>query len=93
MTSDPGILQDVGIIILAAVLCFAVVRYLNVPSIVAYILAGLLIGPALGILEVSDAVDLISEVGIALLLFLVGLELSLEKIRDVGKVAVVAGIG
>ncbi len=93
MTSDPGILQDVGIIILAAVLCFAVVRYLNVPSIVAYILAGLLIGPALRILEVSDAVDLISEVGIALLLFLVGLELSLEKIRDVGKVAVVAGIG
>jgi Kef-type K+ transport system membrane component KefB len=41
----------------------------------------------------SPALVLISETGIALLLFLVGLELSFAKIRDVGKVAVAAGIG
>jgi Kef-type K+ transport system membrane component KefB len=68
-------------------------RFLRVPSIVAYIVAGLLLGPVLGVVTVTETVHLISEVGIALLLFLVGLELSLDKIRDVGKVAVVAGVG
>lgn len=93
MIADILILEELQIIILASVGCFALVRYLQVPSIVAYILAGLLLGPVLGFVEVSESVDLISEVGIALLLFLVGLELSLAKIRDVGKVAVVAGLG
>jgi Kef-type K+ transport system membrane component KefB len=46
-----------------------------------------------GLLAVDEAIELISHVGIALLLFLVGLELSIDKIRDVGRVAVVAGIG
>ncbi len=87
------LLQDLGLMLVAAAVCVLAARPARVPSIVAYILAGLLLGPALGLVEVSDGVDLISEVGIALLLFLVGLELSLEKIRDVGKVAVVAGLG
>ncbi|TVP58279.1 MAG: portal protein [Gemmatimonadales bacterium] len=93
MIAETPILEELGLILLGAVGCFALVRYLRVPSIVAYILAGLVLGPVLGLVEVSDAVHLISEVGIALLLFLVGLELSLKKIRDVGKVAVVAGLG
>jgi predicted Kef-type K+ transport protein len=64
---------------------------LRVPSIVAYLAAGLLLGPLTGLITVGDDIHLISEVGIALLLFLVGLELSLDKIRDVGKVAVAGG--
>lgn len=87
------LLQDLGLMLVAAAVCVLAARPAKVPSIVAYILAGLLLGPVFGLVEVSDGVDLISEVGIALLLFLVGLELSLEKIRDVGKVAVVAGLG
>src|SRR5690606_13589938 len=38
-------------------------------------------------------IEIVGEIGIVLLLFLVGLELSLAKIRDVGKVALAAGIG
>ncbi|TVP77483.1 MAG: portal protein [Gemmatimonadales bacterium] len=91
--AELDILQDLGLILLAATACVLVARLARVPAIVAYILAGLLLGPILGAVEVTDTVHLISEVGIALLLFLVGLELSLEKIRDVGKVAVVAGLG
>jgi len=68
---------------------------------VAYLFAGLLLGPVLRILEQTadhgghgeGALEVIAEVGIVLLLFLVGLELSLDKIRDVGKVALAAGIG
>jgi Kef-type K+ transport system membrane component KefB len=90
---DIGLLGDLGLIVLGAAACVFVARLLNIPSIIAYILSGLLLGPALGLVTVSEGLHIISELGIALLLFLVGLELSLDKIRDVGKVAVVAGIG
>jgi Kef-type K+ transport system membrane component KefB len=90
---DAPILRDLGFILIGATLVVLVARLINIPSIVAYILAGLVLGPALGLIEVSDSVEVISEVGIALLLFIVGLELSLDRIRDVGKVAVVAGLG
>ena len=90
---DVGLLGDLGLIVLGAAVCVFAARRFNIPSIIAYIVSGLLLGPALGLVTVSDAVHIISELGIALLLFLVGLELSLDKIRDVGKVAVVAGIG
>jgi Kef-type K+ transport system membrane component KefB len=93
MTEDITILQELGFIVLGAAGCMVLAHVLRIPSIVAYILAGLLLGPLLGLLEVTETIHLISEVGIALLLFLVGLELSLEKIKDVGKVAVVAGVG
>jgi Kef-type K+ transport system membrane component KefB len=87
------IVRDLGLIVVVGALCLIVGQRLRTPSIVAYIVAGLLLGPVTGLIEASEAVDLIAEVGIALLLFLVGLELSLARIRDVGKVAVVAGIG
>ena len=93
MLSDIAIIEDLGLIILGAVVLVFIAQRFKVPSIVAYIVAGLLLGPVLGLVSVSDAVHIISELGIALLLFLVGLELSLKKIRDVGRVAVVAGIG
>jgi Kef-type K+ transport system membrane component KefB len=85
--------QDLGVIVVAAAVLVMLGRLIRMPAIVVYLLTGLLIGPLLGWVEMSAALDLISEKGIVLLLFLVGLELSLQKIRDVGKVAVVAGIG
>jgi Kef-type K+ transport system membrane component KefB len=91
--TDPILLRYLGYIVVTAAAFALIARWLNVPTIVAYILAGLLLGPVTGVLEVTHSIELISEIGIALLLFLVGLELSLDKIRDVGRVAVVAGIG
>jgi Kef-type K+ transport system membrane component KefB len=90
---DAPLLRDLGFILIGATVVVLAARLINIPSIVAYILAGLALGPALGLVEVSDSVEVISEVGIALLLFIVGLELSLDRIKDVGKVAVVAGLG
>jgi Kef-type K+ transport system membrane component KefB len=87
------IVRDLGLIVMAGALFLVLGQKLRAPSIVAYIVAGLVLGPVLGLLTPTYAVDLIAEVGIALLLFLVGLELSLARIRDVGKVAVVAGLG
>lgn len=90
---DFPILLDLGMIVLAATALVLIGRAVRMPTIVAYIFAGLLLGAATGLMRSTETVHLIAETGIALLLFLVGLELSLDKIRDVGKVAVVAGLG
>lgn len=89
---EPPLLQDLGIILLAATAMALAAKLIRVPSIVAYIVTGLVLGPALELVEISHSMELIAEVGIILLLFLVGLELSLEKIKEVGGVALGAGM-
>lgn len=91
--TDLPVLRDLGIIIGTAAVIALLAARLRVPSIIAYIAAGLVLGPLTALLRATDSVTLIAETGIVLLLFLVGLELSLEKIRDVGRVAIVAGLG
>ncbi|MGH7443779.1 MAG: cation:proton antiporter, partial [Longimicrobiales bacterium] len=92
MTDFP-VLRDLGLILVAGALFVLLARRINMPTIVAYIFAGLVLGPLTGLISSTESVALIAEAGIALLLFLVGLELSLAKIRDVGRVAIAAGLG
>ena len=89
------ILRDVGVILVVATAFALLARPARMPGIVAYIVAGLVLGPLTGLVSVNEGggVELMSELGIALLLFLVGLELSFDKVRGVGKVAVFAGLG
>ncbi|MFP4259441.1 MAG: cation:proton antiporter [Opitutales bacterium] len=87
------LLLDLGFIVVGAAAFAFLGKLVRMPSIVAYIFAGILLGPVLQVVELDHSLELISELGIALLLFLVGLELSFEKIRDVGRVAVAAGVG
>lgn len=98
MDLDFGLLQMIGIVTVTAMLAVLIARCVQVPAVVAYLVTGLLLGPVLHVLpavhsEASDDIEVLAELGIVLLLFLVGLELSLVKVRDVGKVAVAAGIG
>ncbi|HSK91855.1 MAG TPA: cation:proton antiporter [Euzebyales bacterium] len=71
-----------------------VARSLRQPVIVAFIAVGILLGPGLGLIEpdVPEFV-LMADLGISLLLFLVGLELDLRLIRRVGPVALATGLG
>lgn len=93
------LLETMGIMVICAGFLLVLTKRLAIPSIVVFIGTGLLLGPVLGIIDLTqiedgyDAIGTLSHLGIALLLFLVGLELSLDRVRDVGKVAVVAGIG
>ena len=89
--SDLQLFTDLGyIVITASVFAFAG-KLIRMPTIVCYILAGVILGPLLHLVELDYSLKLISELGIALLLFLVGLELSLDKVRDLGRVALVLG--
>ena len=88
---DIGFLQSLGIIAASAAVMVALGRAVRMPAIVVYLLCGILVGPMLGLVKITESLELISETGIALLLFLVGLELSISKVKDVGKVALIAG--
>lgn len=91
--TDLPILDELAWVVVAAAAALVVARSLRLPPLVAYMLAGLVLGPVTGLVAVGESVDRISEAGIALLLFLVGLELSFGRIRDIGRVAVLAGAG
>ncbi len=67
---------------------------LRQPLIVAFIAVGVLLGPAgLGWVTAADQVDLLARLGIAVLLFVVGLKLDLHIIRTMGPVALATGLG
>ncbi len=85
---------QVGLILGMASLAGFFARSLRQPLIVSFIAVGILLGPsALGIVVPSNEIELFARLGIALLLFIVGLKLDLHVIRTVGPVALATGLG
>lgn len=81
------------LLVLAAVVGIVGVL-LKQPMIVSFIAVGVIAGPsALNIVESYEHVQLLSELGIAVLLFLVGLKLDLKLIKTLGPVALATGLG
>jgi Kef-type K+ transport system membrane component KefB len=88
------LLTSIGFsIIVAAVLAF-IARRLNQPLILGYILAGAVLGPHVGLHVVTDehSIELIAEIGLILLLFLIGLEISLPRLLQAGRAITVTGL-
>ncbi|MDZ7804124.1 cation:proton antiporter family protein [Thiohalophilus sp.] len=89
-----NIFLQFGIIIGLAAAAGALAQFLRQPLIVAFIAIGILLGPsALDWVSHSNEIELFARLGIALLLFVVGLKLDLHIIRSVGPVALVSGLG
>jgi len=89
-----SLLIDIGIVIIIATILAYFARYIKQPLILAYMLAGIVIGP-LGLKLISDQANIavLSELGIAFMLFIVGLELDIKKLTHLGFVTFTAGIG
>ncbi len=89
-----NLFAEIGLLIIVATVLAIIARFLKQPAILAYVLTGVLLGPlGLKIIQQTDAITNLSSLGIALLLFLVGLELDLVKLRTIGKPSLVLGIG
>ncbi len=85
-------LQDLVVILAAAVAVVAFLRYLQVPSIAGFIIAGTVVGPnALGLVQDLHQVEILAELGVVLLLFGIGLELSLSRVRRLWRPIAVGG--
>ncbi len=86
------IIFEIGVILIISAILAFIAKMLKQPLIPAYVLAGLLIGPlALGLLKNMDLISAFSEIGIAFLLFVAGLEISFKKIKEANlkKIAII----
>ena len=85
-------LLDVLVLLLAAMALGMVCERLKQSAIIGYLLAGTLLGPnALNLMPNHEAVAAIAELGVALLLFTIGLEFSWRRLRTVGPIAIGGG--
>ena len=84
-----GIAGDIVIIVVAALLGGLLAQRLKQPLVLGYILAGIIIGPYTGGVTVSNIhnIEMLAEIGVALLMFALGLEFSLSELKPVRLIA------
>lgn len=86
MAVEAGVAVDVALIIVTATIVGLIARQTGQPTIIAYILTGLLLGPpVLGWITPTELIDTMAELGLAFLLFLLGIKMRIEDIRHVLK--------
>jgi len=84
---------ELAAIVLIAIFFASIMRLLKQPLIIGYILTGISISPYfLNLVQSSDSISTFAQIGVALLLFMVGLNLNPKTIKDIGMVALVTGI-
>ncbi len=87
------VLGQIGLVLLVCALLGAVAVSLRLPLLVGLLIAGLVVGPeVLGLVQQSATIGLLGEIGISLLLFVVGLHLDPRLVRRLGPVVLVAGL-
>ncbi len=81
-------LTGIALVVLAALLCGMAMERLRQPALVGYIMAGVLLGPsALAVVENREQIDVLAELGVLMLLFIFGMELSLRSFRRIWRLA------
>lgn len=88
---EQSIFFQLSLVLALAAGISVVTRLLRQPPIIGYIVSGFVVGPALlNVIHAKEAFDSFSQIGIALLLFMIGLGLNVSVIKNMGKPAVVS---
>ncbi len=88
-----NILMGLGLILIVATIFAFIASKLKQPTLIAYIIAGLIIGPiGLGLITEPESINTLAELGVAFLLFSAGLELDFKKLKTAGNATLIAGI-
>jgi len=84
---DISILKDIAFSIIFATISAHILKKFKQPLILAYVLGGIILGPNLGLKIIYDEhnIELISEIGLIFLLFIIGLEINIRHIINLGK--------
>src|SRR5438445_8040425 len=88
-----ALLQDLAVVMIVAGLVTVVFHRLKQPVVLGYIVAGVIIGPhtpPFPLIQSQETITTLSELGVVLLMFSLGLEFSLRKLRQVGGTAFIA---
>jgi Kef-type K+ transport system membrane component KefB len=93
MEHGSAILLSLFIVFVAAQVGAEIAQRVRLPGVVGEIAAGCVVGPsALGWVQPADALDVLAEIGVVLLLFSVGLETRLAEMKRVGRSALLVGV-
>src|SRR5882757_369007 len=88
------LIGDITLCILFAWVLGLLAHFFRQPLILAYLIAGFLIGPfGIGWVKSQESISIISELGLIFMLFMIGLEIDLKKIVRAGRVILIAGGG
>lgn len=88
-----AIFLDLALILVIAKAAAELSERVRVPAVIGEIVAGIMIGPSLlGLVEPSDAIRVLAEVGVIILLAEVGLEMDLDELRKVGRASVIVAL-
>ena len=95
--SDLGdlVVMDLAVIMFVAAIMMAITYKLKQPMVIGYILAGMIIGPytlPFSLVSSIETINLMAELGIIMLLFGVGLEFPIAKLRSIGRVSLVVAL-
>ncbi len=86
------LLQDILILLGFSVVIVFVLQRLKLPSVIGFLLTGVIIGPyGLSLVKAVDQVEILSEIGVILLLFVIGMELSIKQLTSIKKTVFIGG--
>lgn len=86
------LLQDILILLGFSVAIVFLLQKLKLPSIIGFLLTGVIIGPyGLSLIEAVEQVEILSEIGVILLLFVIGMELSIKQLISIKKTVFIGG--
>jgi Kef-type K+ transport system membrane component KefB len=89
-----SVYHEFALLLLLSAVVGAIAVRLRQPLLMAYIIVGILVGPSVfGWVGAHDQIDLLAQIGITVLLFVVGLKLDLRHVRQIGPVALATGLG
>jgi CPA2 family monovalent cation:H+ antiporter-2 len=92
MPHSAPLLQDLLLLLLASVPIAFIFHRLRLPTIAGFMITGVLIGPhALGLIKDVHAIEVLAEIGVALLLFTIGLEFSLRRMLEMRRLVLLGG--
>lgn len=88
------LIASIGVSIIAATTMAFLAHYAKQPLLLAYIAAGVVIGPEIGfsLIQNREDIGVISEIGLILLLFMIGLEIDMKKLKESGKALILSGV-
>lgn len=88
-----GVAEGLALVIISATVMAYLARKSGQPTVIAYLATGLLIGPAgFSMVSQSELTGLISELGLVFLLFLIGLEIDIDEIREILRPTILIGV-
>jgi len=89
-----SVFTQLSLIVVLATMVAGLMKVLKQPLVIGHLLTGLLVGPLVfDFIQSRESLEVFSELGIALLLFMVGIHLSPRVIKEVGMVSLVTGLG